>query len=43
MLYCRSRSLMANKIDWEYIIPAVKILFKSDYELQLEAIMDWAL
>ncbi len=37
MLY--SRSLMANKFDWEDIYPAVRIPFKFDCELQIEAIM----
>jgi|UPI0004B87722 hypothetical protein len=30
---------MANEIAWEHISP-VTIPFKSDYELQLEAILD---
>ena len=31
---------MANKIDWEYIFPAVNIPFKSGSEFQIEAITD---
>jgi hypothetical protein len=34
---------MAKEIDWEYIFPAVKILFKSSCEIQTDAIMDNAL
>jgi hypothetical protein len=33
---------MASEIAWEHIFP-VTILFKSNYELQVEAIMDEAL
>jgi hypothetical protein len=40
MLYGRSRSPMANEIDWVYMFPAVKIPFKSDCEFQIEAIMN---
>lgn len=31
---------MANKIDWEYIFPVVKIPFKPDCEFQIKAIAD---
>jgi hypothetical protein len=30
---------VTNEIDWEYILPAVKIPFTSDCEFQIEAIM----
>jgi hypothetical protein len=30
---------VTNEIDWEYILLAVKIPFKSDCEFQIEAIM----
>ncbi|MFC5485463.1 hypothetical protein [Microvirga aerilata] len=29
---------MAKEIDWEYIFPAVKILFKSSCEIQTDAL-----
>jgi hypothetical protein len=40
MLYSRNRNLMANEIDWVYMYPAVKILFKSGCKFQIEAIMN---